>query len=55
VNLTNKLEHTAHWKVGNYVDNIEKYLGRSVDIILVNNEAPSKEQVEKYKLEEDNS
>jgi uncharacterized cofD-like protein len=52
VNLTNKLGHTTHWKVSNYVNTTEKYLGKLVDIILVNNEMPSPEQIERYKLEE---
>ncbi len=52
INLTNKLGHTMHWKASNYVNDIEKYLGRLVDIILVNNEMPSEEQLENYKLKE---
>lgn len=52
INLTNKLGHTTGWKVSNYVNDIEKYLGRLVNIILVNNEKPSSEQIERYKLEE---
>jgi uncharacterized cofD-like protein len=52
VNLTNKLEHTMRWKVSDYVKDIERYLGRNVDIVIVNNELPTKEQIEKYKLEE---
>lgn len=52
VNLTNKLEHTKGWKVSTYVNDIEKYLGKKVDFILVNTEKPTKEQIERYKLEE---
>ena len=52
VNLTNKLGHTTHWKVSSYVNNVEKYLGKLIDIILVNNEKPSAEQIERYKLSE---
>lgn len=52
INLANKLGHTTGWKVSNYVNDVEKYLGRLVDIILVNNEKPSPEQIERYKLEE---
>lgn len=52
VNLINKLGHTTGWKVSNYVNNIEKYLGRLIDIILVNNEKPSSEQIKLYNLEE---
>ncbi|MBU0999410.1 YvcK family protein [Patescibacteria group bacterium] len=54
INLTNKLGHTMGWKVSTYVNDIEKYLGKLVDIILVNNEIPSKEQIERYKLKEGN-
>ncbi len=49
VNLTNKEGHTNDWKVSNYVNTVEKYLGRIVDFILVNNEEPSPEQIEYYK------
>lgn len=51
INLTNKLGHTTNWKVSNYVNSVEKYIGRLVDYVLVNNEEPSKEQIERYKLE----
>lgn len=52
VNLTNKSEHTEGWKVSDYVKDIEKYLGRPVDYILVNNQKPSEEQIKAYELEE---
>lgn len=52
INLTNKLGHTLHWKVSTYVNNIEKYLGKLVDTILVNSEMPLREQLEQYKLKE---
>jgi uncharacterized cofD-like protein len=52
VNLTNKLGHTTHWKVSDYVNSVEKYLGKLVDYVLVNNEDPSPEQIERYKFEE---
>lgn len=52
VNLTNKNGHTQNWKVSDYVKDIENYLGKKVDIILVNNEIPSSEQIEIYKLQE---
>jgi len=51
INLTNKLGHTTNWKVSNYVNSVEKYIGKLVDFILVNNEKPSEEQIERYKLE----
>lgn len=52
VNLTNKMEHTSGWKVGDYVKDIEKYLGRRVDFILVNTKKPTPEQTKLYELEE---
>lgn len=52
INLTNKQGHTKNWKTSTYVKDIESYLGRPVDIILVNNELPSKEQIEVYRLQE---
>ncbi len=51
INLTNKEGHTNDWKVSDYVHNIEKYLGKRVDFILVNNEKPLPEQIEAYKIE----
>ena len=52
INLTNKQGHTKNWKVSDYVNDIEKYLGKPVDLILVNNQSPSKKQIKKYKLKE---
>lgn len=52
VNLTNKKGHTLNWGAKKYVEEIEKFLNKKVDIILINNEEPTKEQVEKYKLQE---
>lgn len=52
INLTNKRGHTMHYKVSDYVKMIELYLGKPVDFILINNEAPSKDQIERYKLAE---
>lgn len=52
INLTNKQGHTMHWKASDYLREIERYLEKPVDIILVNNEAPSAEQIEHYKLKE---
>lgn len=50
VNLTNANGHT--WKASTYLHNIETYLERKVDIILINNERPTKEQIERYELKE---
>jgi uncharacterized cofD-like protein len=50
VNLTNKLEHTTGWKVSDYVRDIEKYLDKKVDVVLVNNQKPSPKQTKYYEL-----
>ncbi len=52
VNLTNKHGHTLNWKVSDYVKDIEKYLGRSIDLVLVNDELPTEEQIKQYEMEE---
>jgi uncharacterized cofD-like protein len=52
INLTNKQGHTINWKVSNYVNDVEKYIGKLVDVVLINNEMPSKEQLENYELKE---
>ncbi len=52
VNLTNKQGHTMHWGVSDYVRDIEQYLDKKVDIILLNNKLPSSEQIKAYKLQE---
>lgn len=52
VNLTNKHGHTMGWKASDYVSDVEGYLGRVIDVVLVNNELPSNEQVAAYQLEE---
>lgn len=52
LNLTNKQGHNMSWRASDYVNNLEKYLGRKVDFILLNSEMPSREQIEQYKQEE---
>ncbi len=52
INLTNKQGHTLNWKVSDYVKDIEKYLGRRLDVILINSEPPTQEQVTQYEMEE---
>lgn len=52
VNLTNKKGHTLFFKVSDYVREIENKLDRRVDYILFNNEKPSDEQIEMYKVKE---
>lgn len=52
INLTNKKGHTINWGTSKYIEEIEGFLGRKVDIVLINNEMPTEEQIEKYKLQE---
>ncbi|MFA6256904.1 MAG: gluconeogenesis factor YvcK family protein [Candidatus Paceibacterota bacterium] len=52
VNLTNKQGHNMGWKVSDYVNAIEKYLGKKLDFIVLNDEKPSQDQIEQYKAEE---
>lgn len=52
INLTNKNGHTMGWKVSDYVNDVEGYLGKEVDIVLINNEPPSEEQIKNYEIEE---
>jgi uncharacterized cofD-like protein len=51
INLANKRGHTLHWKASDYVINIEKYLNKKVDYILINNMPLTKEQVSYYEKE----
>jgi uncharacterized cofD-like protein len=52
LNLTNKAGHTKNWKVSSYIKDVEKYLEKAVDYILVNKDELSQEQIERYKQEE---
>ena len=52
ISLTNKRGHTINWKVSDYVKVMEIYAGKPVDFILLNSEALSPEQIERYKLAE---
>lgn len=52
INLTNKKGHTLYWTAKTYIEDIEGYLERSVDVVLVNTLEPSQEQVEAYELQE---
>ena len=52
INLTNKKEHTLFFKVSDYVREIENILCRKIDYIICNNETPSEEQIEIYKMKE---
>ncbi len=48
LNLVNKLGHTLNWKMSDYIKNTEAYLGKPVDVILVNTDKFSKLQTENY-------
>lgn len=52
INLTNKQGHTMYWKTSDYVKDIEKYLGKKVNKIIVNKDKPSAAQIKFYKLQE---
>jgi uncharacterized cofD-like protein len=52
VNLTNKNGHTTGWTVTDYVKYIEEYIERKIDVVIINNEEPSQEQVTFYKNQE---
>lgn len=52
VNLTNKHGHTMGFGVAEYVEYIENVLKRKIDVVLINNEAPSKRQIKEYQLQE---
>lgn len=52
VNLTNKKSHNLYWSAKGYLESIESYLGREIDVVLVNSLLPSKEQLLAYELQE---
>ncbi len=52
INLTNKNGHTLFWKASDYLKDIESYIGKKIDIVLINSEAPSEEQIKKYEIQE---
>lgn len=52
VNLTNKQGHTLGWNVSDYVSNLEKYIGTTIHVVLLNNEKPSEDQEIRYQLQE---
>jgi uncharacterized cofD-like protein len=49
MNLTNRHGHTVNWSKAQYLNIIEKYLGKPVDYILDNNKPFSSSQIEHYK------
>ncbi len=51
VNNTNKWGETTGYKVMDFVEEVEKYLGKSIDVLIVNNKVPEldKESLENLK------
>jgi len=53
VNLTNKRDHTSGFTVKDYVDSIERYIGKGrIDFVICNTEKPSDEILSRYKEQE---
>ena len=48
LNLVNRQGHTMGWSTERYVSNIEKYLGKRIDFILLNNRKFTPEQEKNY-------
>lgn len=53
VNLMTKFGQTYNFKASNFVAEIEKYLGKCLDFVLINNKELPKEIIERYKAEND--
>ncbi len=53
VNLMTKFGQTYNFKASNFVAEIEKYLGKCLDYVLINNKELPKEIIERYKAEND--
>nr|MDD3720688.1 YvcK family protein [Candidatus Gracilibacteria bacterium] len=51
-NIMTKKGETTHYELPDFIDNIEKYAGKNLDYVIVNNGHISDELVEKYKEEE---
>jgi uncharacterized cofD-like protein len=51
-NLTNKKGHTLGWTIRDYLEDIEKAIGKKVSTILINTDTPTQEQINSYKLQE---
>lgn len=54
-NLMNKPGQTNNYKISDYIYDLESYLGRKIDIILINNEKISKKLLNLYKTRENNT
>lgn len=52
VNLMNKKGQTTHFKVGDYLQEISRFIGKDIfDFIIVNNTPPTRELIELYATE----
>jgi len=48
-NLVNKPNQTANWRVSDYVNKVEEYIGgQTIDVVLYNNKLPSRQLLNKY-------
>jgi uncharacterized cofD-like protein len=52
VNTMTKMAETPHFKVSDFVNEAEKYMGKSLDYILVNNKKIEAKLLKKYKKQE---
>jgi len=53
VNLMTKLGQTHHYKVSDHLKDLEKYLGKNIDILLINNGKVSENIIKWYKDHEE--
>lgn len=54
INLMNRKGQTTHFKTSDYLKEIEKYIGEGViDLIIVNNEMPPRDLIDRYSEEGD--
>ena len=51
-NAMTKLGETNNFSVLDFINEVEKYMGCSLDLILYNTEVPNKKRIEEYKKEE---
>ena len=52
VNTTTKLGETKGYSVNDFVNEVEKYIGCSLDYVLYNKVIPNKDRIEEFKKEE---
>ncbi|MBU1132010.1 YvcK family protein, partial [Patescibacteria group bacterium] len=54
LNIMTKYGETDDFKASNFMEKIEKYLGRRIDIVLANNKRPDEDVLKKYEAENAN-